>query len=217
MPQQINLCTPILLTQKRYFSAQTMAQALIVFVILGGSLFAYWVGSLNTASDGFTKALEAQSRELDSLRAAMAQSRASAGPVDAALTRELQERRSELAQRERVLEELRRGLIHPGAGHAARLRLLAQSIPQQVWVTEVRADESRLDVSGYTLEPAALNEWVAKLRASPLLDGQQLSTVKVASVSPATSDVAGAGARPRWTFTLVSTMDSPGVTGGSVR
>jgi hypothetical protein len=28
MPQQINLCTPLFLTQKRYFSAQTMAQAL---------------------------------------------------------------------------------------------------------------------------------------------------------------------------------------------
>ncbi len=217
MPQQINLCTPILLTQKRYFSAQTMIQALSVFVLLGGGLCAYWVISLNTASDGFRKALTAQSTELESLRAAMAQRQASDGPADAALMPELQARRSELTRRESVLEELRRGLIHPGEGHAARLRLLAQSIPRQVWVTEVRADESRLDVSGFTLEPAALNDWVAKLRVSPLLEGQQLTTVKVANVSVPASETVNTPTGPKWTFTLVSTMASPDVSGGSAR
>ena len=66
MPQQINLFTPILLTQKRYFSARTMVQALAVFVILGGGLCAYWVWSLNAASEGFGKTLATQSRELES-------------------------------------------------------------------------------------------------------------------------------------------------------
>ena len=32
MAQQINLCTPLFLAPRRYFSAQTMAQALAVFV-----------------------------------------------------------------------------------------------------------------------------------------------------------------------------------------
>ena len=217
MPQQINLCTPILLTQKRYFSAQTMVQALGVFVLLGSGLCAYWVASLNTASDGFSKALAAQSRELESLRVALVQRQGSAGPADAALMQELQARRSELTQREGILEELRRGLIHPGAGHAARLRLLAESIPRQVWVTEVRADESRLDVSGFTLEPAALNDWVAKLRVSPLLEGQPLSTVKVANVNAPAGEAVNAPAGPKWTFTLVSTVAGPGTLGGSAR
>ena len=38
MPQQINLSTPVLLTQKRYFSAQTMLVSLGVFVLVGGAM-----------------------------------------------------------------------------------------------------------------------------------------------------------------------------------
>ncbi|MEO5661260.1 MAG: PilN domain-containing protein, partial [Polaromonas sp.] len=176
MPQQINLCTPILLTQKRYFSAHTMGQALAVFVVLGGGLCTYWVWSLDVASAGFKRTLATQSRELEGLQAAIAQGKAGSGPADSALTLELQSRRTELSQREKLVEELQRGLFRPGWGHAARLQLVAQSIPAPVWVTEVKADDVQLEVSGFTLEPAALNGWVAKLAASPLLEGQNLST-----------------------------------------
>ena len=230
MPQQINLCTPILLTQKRYFSAQTMVQALAVFVVLGGSLCAYWVWSLNAASEGFTKTLATQSRELESLQSAIAQGKAGVGPVDAALTQDLQGRRTELLQREKLMEELQRGLFRPGWGHAARLQLVAQSIPPPVWVTEVKADESQLEVSGFTLEPAALNDWVSKLAASPLLKGQKLSTVKVENASAALVKAAGGTAvsalpaasslvpvappRPIWSFSLVSAVGEPSAAAG---
>lgn len=229
MPQQINLCTPILLTQKRYFSAQTMVQALAVFVVLGGGLCAYWVWSLNVASEGFKKTLATQSRELESLQSAIAQGKVGAAPAETALTQELQGRRTELLQREKLLEELQRGLFRPGWGHAARLQLVAQSIPAQVWVTEVTADETQLEVSGFTLEPAALNDWVAKLAASPLLKGQKLSTVKVenasaatmkavvgtaGSVLPAASSAAPSAPRPVWSFSLVSAMGTPSAVAG---
>ncbi|MEO6292331.1 MAG: PilN domain-containing protein [Burkholderiaceae bacterium] len=238
MAQQINLCTPILLTQKRYFSAQTMVQALAVFVVLGGGLCGYWVWSLNTASEGFKKTLATQSRELESLQSAIKQGKAGVGPVEAAVAQDLQARRAELLQREKLLQELQRGLFQPGWGHAARLQLVAESIPRQVWVTEVKADDSQLDVSGFTLEPAALNDWVAKLAASQLLQGQKLATVKVenasaatikavsgvaGAVSPATSTAASARTSPMpvaprsvWSFSLVSAVGNKSVaaTGG---
>jgi len=234
MAQQINLYSPILLTQKRYFSAQTMVQALAVFVVLGGGLCGYWVWSLNTASEGFKKTLATQSRELERLQAAIKQGKAGIGPVEAAVTQDLQGRRAELLQREKLLQELQRGLFQPGWGHAARLQLVAESIPPQVWVTEVKADDGQLDVSGFTLEPAALNEWVARLAASPLLQGQKLATVKVENASAATiKEVSGAAAsvlpaappaktstkpavpRPVWSFSLVSAVGKPvAATGG---
>ena len=210
MPQQINLCTPILLTPKRYFSAQTMVQALAVFVVLGGSLCAYWVWSLNGASEGFRNTLATQARELESLRSALQQNKLGAGPVELALAQELQGRKAELLQREKLLDELERGLFQPGWGHSARLQLVAQSIPAQVWVTEVKADESQLDVSGFTLEPAALNAWVSKLAASPLLQGQKLATVKVESVS---ATLPGAS-RPTWSFHLVSALGKSAAAAG---
>ena len=127
------------------------------------------------------------------------------------MAQELQGRKAELLQREKLLDELQRGLFQPGWGHSARLQLVAQSIPAQVWVTEVKADESQLDVSGFTLEPAALNAWVSKLAASPLLQGQKLATVKVESVS---ASLPGAP-RPTWSFHLVSALGkSAAVAGG---
>lgn len=220
MPQQINLCTPIFLTQKRYFSANTMAQAMGVFLLLGGSLSAYWVWSLKQVSAGYQQSVATNQREIDRLQAAITVSKASSAPADAALVQDLKQHRDELQHRERLLEELRRGLTREGWGHSARLQLVAQSIPPQAWVTEIKADDTRFELSGFTLEPAALNVWMARLAASPLLQGQQLATVKVERAvtelrnvagAPAVATAARAAGPVVWSFTLVSAVAAPPV------
>jgi Tfp pilus assembly protein PilN len=107
-----------------------------------------------------------------------------------------------MADRSRLLAELQQGLLAPGRGHAARLQLLAQTIPAQVWVTALRADAGHLEVSGFTLEPAVLNDWVARLARSPVLAGQQLARVKVERAP---------GDRPLWAFSLGSAAPAQGV------
>lgn len=224
MPQQINLCAPIFLTQKRYFSAATMAQALAVFVLLAGGLSAYWVWSLDRLAAGYQQSATVNQREIERLQTAIRVNKASAGPADAALVQELQTRRAALQQRQQLLEDFRRGLVPPGGGHAARLQLLAQSIPAQVWVTEVKAEEGWLELRGFTLEPALLNDWMDRLAASPLLQGQKVSAVKVERAGEELRQVAGAAvvpsasasmplARPLppavWSFTLVSALAAP--------
>ena len=211
MPQQINLCTPILLTQKRYFSAQTMVIALGVFAVLGGLLCGVWVWNLERASGGFRQTMDTQAGEINSLKAAIARSRASAGPADAALLAQLKDQRNVLAQREQLLEALQQGLLRPGEGHSDRLQWVARSIPSPVWITAVRLEGARFEVAGYTLEPAALNDWVARLAGSPLMAGLKLATVQVESATAAPVRTPGAPAsapvapsRPVWSFHLVS-------------
>lgn len=218
MPQQINLSNPIFLVQKRYFSATTMARALGVFLLLGGLLSAYWSWALVALNTGYQQSVASSQREIERLQAAIQARRAATGPADAAAVQELEARKTELQQRELLLRELKRGLLRDGQGHAARLQLLARSIPPQAWITEVKADDLRLELSGYTLEPAALNGWVARLADSPLLEGQQLSLVKVERVKPeavpaglaATPAVTG----PLWSYTLVTAWNPPASTGG---
>ncbi len=212
MPQQINLCMPIFLTQKRYFSASTMARSLGVFVLLGGLLSGYWSWTLQSLSAGYQLSVNNNQREITRLQAAIQANRVNAAPADAAQVRDLQARQAELQQRELLLLELKRGLLREGYGHAARLQLVARSIPPQAWVTEIRADDLRLELSGYTQEPAALNGWVARLADSPLLEGQQLSVVKVERVvndarsgTPAVV-AAQAGSGPLWSYTLVTAV-----------
>lgn len=196
MPQQINLSQPVLLTPKRYLSAQTMALALALLVLLGGGLTAYGVWSLNLATKAIRTTLDAQAPELASLRGAIADGRADAGTGAEALNKDLTARRAQLLERQNMLVELRRGLMAPGQGHSDRLRLVAQTIPAQAWITEMRADASRLELRGFTLEPAALNDWVAKLAQSPLMLGQQLAGVKVER----------ANTPALWSFTLASVL-----------
>jgi Tfp pilus assembly protein PilN len=210
MAQQINLSTPILLTQKRYFSALALVQALSLLLLVGGALSAYWVVTLNANSAGLQKTLSAQALELASLQAAIAQGKAGAAPAEAVQAQDLQARRANLAQREKLLDELQRGLFRPGWGHSARLQLVAQSIPSQVWLTELKADETWLEASGFTLDPAALNDWLGRLSASPLLKEQQLATVKVEHASPAMLKAAGGSTRPLWSFQLHSAVAKPG-------
>lgn len=217
MPQQINLCNPIFLVQKRYFSAATMARALGVFLLLGGLLSAYWSWALVALNTGYQQSAASSQREIDRLQAAIQARRAATGPADAAAVQELEARKTELQQRELLLRELKRGLLREGQGHAARLQLLARSIPPQAWVTEVKADDLRLELSGYTLEPAALNGWVARLSDSPLLEGQQLSLVKVERVKseagPAGPAATSAMTGPLWSYTLVTAW-KPATAGG---
>ena len=211
MAQQINLCTPILLTEKRYFSAQTMVQALALIVIVVGGLCAAWVWNLDSASRGFSDTMNIQASEIDSLQAAIARSRANAAPVDAGLLQQIQDKRNALAARERLLSALRAGVLVPGFAHSDRLRWVASSIPEPVWVTRVKMQEGRFEVAGYTLEPSALNDWVAKLSASPLMHSLRLADVKVekTSQSAGPADKPVIAGQPTWAFSLVSAEPPP--------
>jgi len=225
MAQQINLCTPILLTQKRYFSAHTMAVALGVFAVLGVLLFGVWVWNLDQGREAFAQTGVGQARELENLKAALERSRASAAPVDPALVAQLQAQRNNLAQREKLREALKEGMFRPGWGHSDRLTWVARSIPAPVWVTEVKMDGSRFEVSGFTLEPSALNDWVDQLAVSPLMQGLRLSTVKVENAQEATATTARAPAssastpavapRAMWSFNLISVEPVPASPAGS--
>ena len=71
MAQQINLSTPILLAQKRYFSANTMAIGLGAFLVLGGVLSAAWVWNFDRGIATFNQSMAAQAQEVDSLKACL--------------------------------------------------------------------------------------------------------------------------------------------------
>jgi Tfp pilus assembly protein PilN len=223
MSQQINLATPILLTQKRYFSAHTIVIALGLFLVVGGGLFGAWVWNLERGTAAFKESIATQGRELESLQAVIQRSKANAAPVDPALLAQLQQLRNTIAQREKLQIALQEGMFRPGWGHSDRLTWVARSIPDPVWITDVKMDGSRFEVSGFTLEPSALNDWVEKLALSPLMQGLKLASVKVENASAtatATAALAPVAATPSpalpasstravWSFSLVSIEPPP--------
>lgn len=216
MPQQINLCTSVLVSSKQYFPARTMLLVLGFLLLAGGAASAGWVWSLQRASAVLQGTLAVQTKEIDGLKLAIQASQASAAPVDQALAQQLESQRVTLEKRQRLLEALQSGVMVPGMGHSDRLQLLARSIPDSVWVTQVQATTASFRVAGFTLEPSALNEWVGKLSASPLMRGLKLSTVQVENTTtdtakkPAkTASEAAVPSKPTWAFDLMSTAVAP--------
>lgn len=218
MAQQINLCAPILLTQKKYFSAQTMALSWGVFLLLGGVLLAVWTWNLQSAATQYQTTMEVQARDIANLQAALARSKAAAQPVDAALGQQMEAHKQQLVQRQALLVALQEGGQEPGKAYSDRLRFIASTVPAPVWITGVNLASGKFQVTGYTLEPAALNEWVARMATHPLLQGLQLSDVQVQSVSVApqvpvaptatvtTQQLAPIrGAGRQWSFVLANT------------
>ena len=205
MPQQINLCTPVLLTPKRQFSAARLARALAIVLVVGGVASAAWVDSLQRASAALRATVESQQREAESLKTAIAQSRAARAPADDGVQQQYQQRQTLLQERQAALAALQQGMALPGQAHSDRLAWIARSIPASSWVTEVRMDAGRFEVQGFTLEPAALSDWVASLSTSPTLGGLPLAAVRVDKLD----DVAKAAAklpagRAVWRYTLSS-------------
>jgi Tfp pilus assembly protein PilN len=147
--------------------------------VLGTILSGWWTWSLKQIDTTYHLLNQNNQQEINRLQAEIKASKLRNAPADSAMAQALQQQREELQSREQLLSELQQGLSIEERGHSARLLLLAKTIPPQVWVTEVKADDFRFEISGFTLEPAALNVWMTRLSQSPLLQDQQLATVKV--------------------------------------
>ena len=227
MTQQIHLCTATLRPVRQRFSALTLVQALGVFVVLGGALAAAWIWNLEQSSLSYRQTTATQAAEIASLKTAITQSRANAAPLSPALVAQLQERQGAVTQRETLYDAVKQGMFKPGEGHSDRMLMLSRSIPPSVWMTALAVDRGRLDVSGFTLETAALNEWVVRLATYPLMRDLKLSAVTVENKTEvqarvvdvligasAAAQVGGASSvkaspRPVWSFKLVNQEPPP--------
>lgn len=207
MAQQINLYSPILMAPRRYFSALAMLQAVLGFVLLLAALCAWVVASNSGLRREMQSSVQAQAGERQQLTQAMAAQPAASG---VALEQELAQALQSLAARRALLAELTRGRLVEGRSHAAMLRMVAQTVPPAVWLTDIRLVEGRLELNGMTLQAEALRPWLAQLALHPLTAEQRLAAVKLervtagASAGPAPANVALPAGTEAWSFQLVS-------------
>lgn len=197
MAQQVNLFSPILLAPRRHFSALAIVQSLGLLAV-GLTAFAVWsVGSTVRLQADLASTRSANEAEKARLSAELA--RRPALPQDmAALEQQLAQARSALAERRLVLDALDGQRGGAGSGNAELLRLLARSAPAPLWLTEVRRAGGRLEIAGVTLQPEALQPWLARLAEHPLLAGQSLRAVQVERSDDSTVDAEA------WRFRVVS-------------
>jgi len=177
MAQQINLHSPILLAPKRYFSALAMVQALAALAVGLAGLCAWTLNSTQTLKRDLQSASAAHGAERQRLSGMLAQRPARAS--DSAILQEVAAEERLLAERRRQRDGQMQGLALEGRSHSAWLRLLAQTVPGPVWLTEVKLGDKGVQISGQTRQPEALRPWLATLSGHPLAGGHAFAAVQV--------------------------------------
>ncbi len=213
MPQQINLLTPILLAPKRYFSAVAMLQA-TGLLLLAGLALGLWLRHADARAQAEHEALLGQfAAERQALLVARAGLPVPTDP--AAVGQQLDALLNANAERQHLLQAVS-GAAPEGRRHSDLLALLARSLPESAWLSELRWSGARLELVGGTLDTAGLRPWLAQLASHPLLKGQVLSALRVERLGnhggePAAPLLAGSDsealrntALPVWAFRVVS-------------
>ena len=204
MPQQINIFTPVLLTQKRYFSAFVIIRILAVLILCSSSLYSYWIWEIGVAANELKRKLLFGSRELKSLQIAIKKNGLK-GIAAVTVSTQVQGQRAELLKIEKIISTLQQGVTQTKDVHSVRLELLAQTIPTNVWLTGLSIEERQLVITGLTFDPALLETWIVKLVKNPILKTETLQAVKVENVK----DELGGVSRPIWSFSFAVTLIKP--------
>lgn len=213
MAQQVNLLTPILLTQRRYLSALTLLQAtgLLLIACLAVTL---WLMQRDRRAEVEHQALlERHAAERQALQVARASLPV---PQDAlALQQQWLPLQAGNAERQALLEALTGGGARDGRRHSDLLALVARSLPESAWLSEMHHAPGHVELIGGTLDTAVLRPWLTRLSAHPLLAGQELTALRVERLGapgsdgngPALLDRDGPLAKsslPVWAFRVVS-------------
>jgi len=181
--QQINLFNPQLLKQKKYFSAQTMTQALGL-VVLGMAAFygfASWQDrKLAHHTADSTRDYEQQKQQFAKLTAEL-----SPGKREAQLDQDLQRAETAIASRRALLRELQAGVAGDSAGYSEYLRAFARQTVHGLWLTSIQIAEggAQLTMSGRALQADLVPILIGRLRQESVLRGRPLDALAITQVA----------------------------------
>lgn len=223
--RQINLFNPALIPAREIFSARLIVGWVLVAVVAMTAVA--WWAVIETRS---------VSQEVSTQAARQIEAKARTVPISipgeefltpeqaAAREQTLRRQQSLLETRRALRDTLKRGTASATSGPSALMRLIATSVPPQVWLTEVRVAGSQFEVSGKTLDPFAVNVWLDRLRASgqlvekplPVMRVERIETNAPAMTAPSTPSptppipaAPPVRSLPVYTFGLSAVLSSP--------
>jgi Tfp pilus assembly protein PilN len=163
MEQQINLYQPILGAEKRLFSAQAIAVAIVLFALSLGAIsaFAGWrVRSAERAIASIEQHDQARTAATERGLAAL-----HGGSSEASTEARAQQLATTIAAREQVLAAVRRGAADALSGFSARLEALGRQQMDGLWLNRIvlSAGERRLALVGAANDPRLVPKYLDAL------------------------------------------------------
>ena len=211
MSQQINLFNPAFEKQKQVLSAATMAQGLLLILLMGAGL--YWYGARQV------KVLEsaaAQSKAQLAVREARRAKVLADYPVrakDPAIAQALAQAevdRTALLAAQKTLEGGDLGNIH---GYSAYFRAFANRKVEGLWLTgaSITGAGTQIGLQGRALQPALVPAYITALGRDPVLRGKTFARLDIAESVPKTPVAGVAIAAP-----VVAAVQAPAARAASL-
>jgi hypothetical protein len=213
MSQQINLVSPLLLKSRYAFGLREMALGL--GLILAGALawagfLHYQAGTLETRAAQQEAGQAAAQQELDRLGVAAAR------PVSALLTERVKAAQARVAQREALLASISGTLGATSTGFAARLRALAYSSTEGVWLNGFTFSPDYVALKGSALNAGLLTTYMDRLGKQAPFVGLKFSGMSAVQAQPGDSSPDTTAPPAYIDFTLYSgSQDKPAGQGTS--
>lgn len=191
MAQQINLYNPIFLKQRKYFSAQTMVQALalIVFGTLLVYVYAvYHAGTMERLAEETEKQALQQREQLTRLGTDLSpQGRSKL------LDEEIAKLDKQVKDRRELLASMRSGALGNSEGFSRQFVAFARQAIPGVWLTgfTLGGDSDELSVRGRVLYPDLVPAYIRALSHEDAMRGRRVAELKLVA-HEATAQKAGA-------------------------
>jgi len=176
--QQVNLYQPIFRRQRQVFSALTILQASAVVSVALLVMYGYGLWQV--------LGLEAEAVQLEGRERAYSAQLARLDPSSSAGRRTDVERRvaelnARLVEQQKLIEVLREQPLGSTEGFSAALAALARRYTTGLWLTELRiaAAGRSLDLTGMTVRPELVPEYLQNLGEEEALAGQRFELLQI--------------------------------------
>ena len=182
MNQQINLYQPMFRKQKVMFSAVTMLQVSVFFLLLFATLYVYQLMKLKP----YEKQLESLGIDLTQLRAQVAviESKKAGKGKSKLIENEIAKLSKELEQRERIMKVLSNKSFGNSTGFSAYLESFARKHVSGTWLTDVsiRQGGSSLGLKGKTLSSELVPVYIQQLADEKSMQGSSFNVMELSRV-----------------------------------
>jgi hypothetical protein len=184
MQQQVNLYQPAAKDAQGTLSGRTAFRLLILLCVTLASLWGFGSWQLRGLRTG-AEAVHAQREAQESLRAAGMSQLESLSQED--LDAHVATLAAALEVKSRALSQLRADADHPRASFAARLEALARQHIEGVWLDHLTlgGTSNVLSLSGTTLSPTLVPQYLHNLASDPALRGAQIDEFVIEQSSSA--------------------------------
>lgn len=205
MSQQINLYDPAFRKPRKLLSAAAILQGTALVVLLIGVLSFYLSAQTLRLERRAEESAQRLNTELERLKVS------AAGQSPQERARLLAERRkvleAQLAEYDAALRVLEPAPAAGRTGYSGLMRALAGLSMDGVWLTRIElgeAPDSPVSIAGRATRPELVAAYLARLRKSEALSGQQFATLQITRAAAPAAQAGGASAPGFVEFVLSS-------------